>query len=197
MKSMITTAKQRGSSLILALIVLAVLLVGAIAMFRNADVSSMIAGNLAFRDVSVRASDVAIKNATDYLTNTVTSSNFNTDSAPGYYATQRAVTADGIPCSLALGSTCTASTMNWGTPVTVGTAQVFTVIDRLCNATPTADPSLNCLIDQQAISDSSKVGNSLTSTTISTTSIYYRVTVKVLGASNTESYVQVVIPKQI
>jgi len=197
MRPMKTTQKQQGSSLILALIVLGVLLVAAIAMFRNADVSSMIAGNLAFRDVSVRASDVAIKNATTYLTNTITSANFNTDAAPGYYATQRAVTADGLPCSAALGGTCTASLMNWGTPVTVGTAQVFTVIDRLCNATPSSDPSFNCLIDQQAISDSSKVGNSLTSTTISTTSIYYRITVKVLGASNTESYVQVVVPKQI
>ncbi|MFZ6687740.1 pilus assembly PilX family protein [Undibacterium sp. SXout11W] len=197
MKSMITKPKQQGSSLILALIVLTVLLGATIAMFRNADVSSMIAGNLAFRDVSVRASDVAIKNATDYLTNTITSANFNTDAAPGYYATQRAVTGDGIPCSLALGSACTAASMKWGVPVKVGTTQVFTVIDRLCNATPSADPSFNCLIDQQAISDSSKVGNSLTSTTISTTSIYYRVTVKVLGASNTESYVQVVIPKQI
>ena len=71
-------------------------------------------------------------------------------------------------------------------------------MDRLCEAIPAvADPTTSCLTDQQAISDSNKVGSDFSSTALATNSVYYRVVVKVTGASNTESYVQVILPKQI
>ena len=188
---------QKGSALIFTLIVLVALLFGSIALFRNTDAASMVAANLAFKDVSVKAADLAIIDATAYINGMVA---VDTDDAPKYYALQRLATADGIVCSKPLtgGGTCGAADMDWGVPTIVGNNKVYYVVDRLCEAfVPGTDVNFSCLIDMPPDNDSKKGGVSLTSTAISTTSIYYRVTIKVLGASNTESYVQVVVTKQI
>lgn len=187
---------QKGSVLLFTLIVLVAMLFGSIALFRSTDSAGTVAANLAFKDASVRAADLAVQDATTYVTNLATVDADQVVGGRQYYAIQRKTSVDGIVCADAYNA-ASCSVANWGTPIESGNTKVYYVIDRLCEQVPATDPSLNCLVDQSFVSDSNKVGASFTSNTLSTNSLYYRVTIKVKGASNTESYVQVIIPRQV
>ena len=185
---------QKGNSLLFTLIVLTSLLFGAIALFRSTDLGAMVAGNLAFKEGSVNAADTAIKDA---FTKINALANLDVDVTTGYYYyhIQRKTTSDGIPCSLQFDAsgTCSNSNINWSNPVNVGINQVSYQIDRLCKATPGPDPTLNCLVEQQYSASGNGVGDGGSSG--NRDAIFYRVTIKIVGANNTESYVQVTVPK--
>jgi Tfp pilus assembly protein PilX len=194
--------KQEGSALIFTLVILVAMLFGAIALFRSTDASSTVANNLSAKEVSVRAADVGIQSALTFIS---TMTDPEVAVANVYYPIQRKTIVDpvtSIPnglvcdrqfddataCSMAADTAWTGNaTLN-----TVGNVKVWYVIDRLCKATPASDATLSCLQEQRYSQESHKVGEMTDNTT---TASYYRVTVKTLGLSNTESYVQVVVPK--
>ena len=185
--------KQSGSSLIFTLIVLVAMLFGAIALFRSIDTSATVAGNLATKESSVGAADIAIKAAFDFLNATPNTSLDSDIGSNNYYAIQRLTTADGIPCSLQYNNTttaCTNSNMSWGTASIVGVNQVYYVIDRLCKASPstTSTPADNCLAENGVSTFSS-------TQQAASTNIHFRVSVKVVGPNYSESYVQATIAK--
>ena len=109
----------------------------------------------------------------------------NADSAAAgvYYATRQNVDAHGLP------------TVNWaGVPATtVSTFRVQYVIERLCQgATPVTNVLSQCLTTESTQDGSKKVGSPAYS---GTTAVYYRVTVRVQGPRNAESYVQSLLSK--
>ena len=186
---------QNGSSLLFILIVLVAMLFGTISLFKSTDMGTIVAGNLAFKESSINAADTAIKEA---FTKIGTMPDTETDVTSGYYYyhIQRKTTTDGIPCSLQFDAagTCSNSNMTWSDPISVGINKVFYQIDRLCKATPGPDPTLNCLVEKQysggdgnGVGEGGNVGKR--------DAIFYRVTIKIVGANNTESYVQVSVPK--
>lgn len=192
--------KQKGSSLLFTLIVLVAMLFGAIALFKSTDVSTVVAGNLAFKEASVNASDIAVRKAFEQLkaiTDPDADIPVSAGVVGGYYAIQRKVSSDGIVCSglaySVTGTDCNNSTMSWGKGISVGVAgtdTVYYIIDRLCNAaSPGANINSSCLVDSPYVPECHMAD--LSKCPVAPPAISYRISVKITGPNKTESYVQV------
>lgn len=180
-------SRQRGVSLIIALIALVALTLAGLALIRSADTTNVISGNLAFREASLHATDVGVESAITALGTIATTSpdaNYPAGCGAGacnYYPTiQNAVTSAGVP-----------TVINWtAVPSTTVDASyaVQYVIDRLCDGpTPVTDLAGKCM-NLAATSVGSKKAGAVSFT--SATQIYYRVTVRVVGPRNSVSLVQ-------
>lgn len=180
------STKQRGVSLIIALIALLAMTIAGLALMRSVDTANVVAGNLAFRQATLHASDVGVETAITDLGTIVTTSidaNYPSGCATGacnYYPTRQATNAAGVP-----------TVVNWTTvPTTTvdGSYAVQYVIDRLCDGpVPVTDITAKCMGTSEATVGSKKAGAvSFTSST----QVYYRLTVRVVGPRNTVSIVQ-------
>ena len=90
--------KQRGVVLFFTLIAMLAMMLAAVALIRSVDTSTLIAGNLAFKQAATTSGDAGIENAIVSLTATQTANNalnvlsdathpFNiTNAAAGYYS---------------------------------------------------------------------------------------------------------------
>lgn len=74
---------QRGVSLIFALIALAVLSLAAVALVRSVDTSTVVLGNLGFKQDAVAAADQGVEQAITWLAANIAATDNN---APGYLA---------------------------------------------------------------------------------------------------------------
>lgn len=173
-------SKQRGVSLLIVLVVLAITLVGSLAMLRSGEVSSMVAGNVSFREAATQASDLGIADAAKALD---VQANLDTNIANAYFATRQPDDAYGIP-----------TTINWSSvpTQTVGNYTVQHVIDRLCQVTPVTDPTGTCMVRDSESAGSNKAGSLAYK---NPASVYYRITVRVTGPKSTAAYVQALVLK--
>ena len=178
--------RQRGVSLIIALISLVAMTLAGLALIRAVDTSNIISGNLAFLEATLHATDVGVETALATLGTVVTTSldaNYPLGCAAGacsYYPVRQAVSSDGIP--VAIDWTLVPST-------TVDSSYaVQYVIDRLCDGpAPVTDITAKCMRTTQSSVGSKKAG------AVSFTSanqVYYRATVRVVGPRNTVGMVQ-------
>jgi type IV pilus assembly protein PilX len=173
--------RQSGVSLLLVLVVLGVLLLSGAALLRNTETAALIAGNITFKQAALHAADIAVNRAVADL---ATRTDLET-SVPGVYlATRMATDTTGLPAGL-----------DWsGVPAqTVGNMQLQWVVDRLCAAPlPVTNPISQCQVNTLATSGSNKVGSP---DYRSTTTYFYRVTVRATGPKNAESFVQSVVSR--
>ena len=196
----IRIAKQRGVVLFFALIALVVMSLAAIALMRSVDTSTIVAGNLAFKQSANLSADSGIEGAITWLS-TQSTATLITDSsanaALGYYATSTslatALTAD---ATWAAGSSA-AATGNGidasGTDSSGNTTRY--VIERMCRNTGAATAA-SCLFGTTSVSTSGQGVKDATQAgaiTISGQSPMYRVTARVTGPKNTVSYIQAFI----
>ncbi len=173
-------SKQRGVALLIVLVVLAITLVGSLAMLRSGEVSSMVAGNVSFREAATQATDIGIADAAKALD---IQTNLDTNIANTYFATRQPDDAYGIP-----------TTINWANvPIkTVGNYNVQHVIDRLCQVTPVTDATGTCMVRDSESAGSNKAGSLAYK---NPASVYYRITVRVIGPKSTAAYVQALVLK--
>jgi type IV pilus assembly protein PilX len=192
---------QKGSSLLFTLIVLVAMLFGTISLFKSVNISTVIAGNLAFKESSINASDIAIADAEIVLQTKSTSNGLENDTTTGYglyYHIQRKTDVNGIVCSSLLVTnttdTCNTAAMSWGSAKIIGNNKIYYIIDRLCNDTINLESELNtkCMIDTQHKTDSNISGSSEYNPP-KLLAISYRVTIKVIGPNHTESFIQTTI----
>jgi type IV pilus assembly protein PilX len=173
--------KQAGSSLIIVVIALTLLLIISIAYIRSSNVASLVAGNFAFKTAATQAADIGIEQAFNAL-KSLTSP--DTSIANQYYATAQAVDNNGLP-----------SNVNWA-QVPSSTFQLYKVqyiLERLCTGNlPVANVSTQCALASPPDNGSNKIG---TPTYKNTAEIYYRVTVRVTGPKNTLSFIQAILSK--
>ena len=82
-------ARQAGVVLVIALIALVAITLAALSLVRSIDTGVMIAGNQAFKESCLGASDVAIEAASSWLSAQATTPGQldNDNQAAGYYAT--------------------------------------------------------------------------------------------------------------
>ncbi len=85
---------QNGVSLIFALLTLAVLMLGTLALVRAIDTGSLVLGNIGFKNDATAAADQATRSAITWLTSNADSLD-NDAAASGYYATNRQFGTDG------------------------------------------------------------------------------------------------------
>ena len=171
---------QRGVALLIVLVVLAIALVGSLAMLRSGEVSALVAGNVSFREAATQATDIGIADAAKALD---VQANFDNNIANTYFATRQPEDAYGIP-----------TTINWSSVPTmaVGNYTVQHIIDRLCQVSPVTDPTASCMVRDSESAGSNKAGSLAYK---NPASIYYRITVKVVGPKSTAAYVQALVLK--
>lgn len=203
-RGVISRKKQGGLVLVMALIVLVALTLASIAMVRSIDTSTLIAGNLAFKQSGISSGDVGVDAAVSWL---ATNSGSLTADSPsnGYYATSQDcldLTGNGH-----MPNTCS----SLSPPIWADTSKVKTlstdsagndvsyVIHRLCDqAGPLSGDK--CTVDDNAQQGGSSEGGTRQMLTYQPGSWgsaanrgYYRITVRIKGPRSNVSYVQTII----
>jgi len=188
-------AAQRGTVLLIALILLVALSLGGIALIRSVSTSNMIAGNLAFQQAATHSADAGIESAVAFLA---------ANSSGGSAALQSSVLTGGARYVAVRQDPAAGQSWDgfWPTLVSAGAVNTLAqdaagntvsyVIHRLCNATG-APVYPGC---SSSPTDATSVGNSQTSGAVHLAGqrqVYYRITARVTGPRNTLSFVQVVV----
>lgn len=198
--------KEAGSALILTIIILASFIFSTIALLRASGTSSMVSGNVAFKESSIRVADVgtnaAIRAVMPCGSPAVNPCGKATDTAyviqsmqkPSYFLTP-ATWSTNTP------NACTAPCQPVTIPIIAGTPlySVKYIVDRLAtdltndqDSEKVQSNSLGIIAkDTNPSSDYSEQGAA--TTLLSIPAVYYRVTVKVQGANNSEYISQSVV----
>lgn len=171
---------QRGVTILVVLVLLAVMLLGGLAMARMTETRTLASGNTAFREASLQASEIGLNEAYALLQ----AAGFVEDSNAGtwYWATPQALDAAGIP------------TVNWNLApeLTVGSYRVRYVVERLCTTAPVANTLRECLVRQVPQMESSKVGPEPVDPP---NARQFRVTVRVFGPKDTQTWIQSLVTR--
>ncbi|WP_293777769.1 hypothetical protein [uncultured Oxalicibacterium sp.] len=201
-----TLFRQRGVSLIVVMLALVVMAVGAIGMIRMVDTSSLVAGNLAFRQSTTISTDASAERAILWIRN-ATDLTLDSESA-GYYATNLS--------TLDVTGKSTSSTrvlIDWnGDSCAYATAGTYAsckrpseenesdgyktryLITRMCKTTGSVNASGNGCAKPVALSSQSTSKGSLdyASAGVSAKSAlpYYRIIVRSVGPRNAVSFTE-------
>lgn len=167
---------QQGASLIIVLVILTVLLLGALSLARLNETNALIAGNIAFKDAGLQASEVGVSEAFIAITSLI---NDEQDQPNWYFATLQGDDASGIP-----------KTVDWtlAPSVQVGAFDVRYVVERQCSGVvPVQDINAQCVIKRIPTTASAKASFESLETAASK---QFRITVYVQGPKNTKTFVQ-------
>lgn len=202
--------RQKGASLIFAMITLVSMMLAAIALVRSVDSGSRILGNIGFQQDATAAADLATRAATTWLTATGRDLTANSASGEGFFATSPI----NLDVTGQLGSPSTRTLVNWGgndcggsyvacltphDPIAVSpgnTAQY--VIFRLCQS-PGAIGTSNCA---QPLTSSGgdpshnggcSGGGGKCAATGSISGQYFRIVVRVTGSRDTTSFTETIV----
>ena len=205
---------QHGMSLLFALLALAALSLAGVALVRSVNTSSQVIGNLGFKQDATSAGSRATETAISWLqANTAALDSDN--AAAGYYATSlealdptgRNTTAakplglvnwDSDTCAYATAGTwASCSLLSAAVPAVNGNNSRY-LISRLCEKAEAPSGTNVCAKPAAAsLSDAVqrgevRVGMELRPTKLST-SPYYRIIVRTVGARNTVSYTETIV----
>ena len=192
-RRILPSRRESGIVLILVLIGIVAMALAGIALVRATQTTNMIAGNFAFKQAALAATDSAIELAygqLDTLVVTTPDAAYPAGCTAGacvYYPTRQATDTNGIPTAVGDWSAVPASVVN-----TSYSAQY--VIDRLCSGgLPVTDITANCYAGQGNVAGGSKKVGDVSFA--SSPKVFYRVSVRVSGPRNTKSFVQAIVTK--
>jgi len=188
---------QRGSVLLIALILLVALSLAGIALIRSVSTSNIIAGNLAFQQAATHSADVGVETALTFLqTNSgagVTTLHASVLTGTGTrYVALRQDPAAGQSWDAYWNSTLAGSGAVNTLAADAAGNTVSYVIHRLCdNAGAPSYPGCSAPpVDTGTASSSMGAG---VVTVAGDKQVYYRITARVTGPRNTLSYVQAIV----
>ena len=197
---------QRGVVLFIALIAMVVLSLAGVALIRAVDTSGSAAGNIAFREASVTAINLAVEQAVDWLYVAKTlNPETDVDIAHHYYGKlQAGEMPNGLPAELSGTYATMKSAYKFGAADVYPTtnAEVRSVIERICsNAAPVPPaPAALTFAEKTQYCDSQppKVSPAKTSMKLKGPTLppipLYRVTIRVdLPGTNTATYAQTML----
>ena len=216
-------ARQRGLSLLYALLALAALALAAVALVRSVSTGSTVAGNLAFKQEAAVAADQVVRKVVKLLDDKLTASaaGLNADGAiTGYYASSDEL-IDATGSQLAVN---TRKLINWGDACVMQKSRTYAscafspaaitalqdasnkdiaglsakyVVFRMCEAGTTDQTTANCA---RPLASSTSSGTNETTdyrggpgTTTTTNTPYYRIIVRVAGPRNTSSFTETIV----
>jgi len=210
--------KQRGLSLIFALLALLALSLGAVALVRSVDSGTTVLGNLGFKQETVASTERATQTAIEWLAANATALDADSPPEDGYYASAKdnldatgqlssradrvLVDWNGDTCAYASGTVTGKCTLAAHTVATASATEPVTLryaIFRLCSLTgaPTATGN-SCaapansgagVANDKGSLDYSKPAP-LTGTAQGT---YYRIVVQAVGARSTSSITETIV----
>ena len=169
----------RGVTVLVVLLLMSVMVLGGMALARMTEIGTLATGNNAAREASLQASEVGINTA--YLAVQALASE-ESNSGTWYWATTQAADAAGIP-NLAWAS---------APEIAVGVYSVRYVVERLCNTAPVTDTLRQCLVRQVPQVSSSRVGHEEVDPP---NTRQFRITVRILGPKDSETWVQTMVSK--
>jgi len=184
--------RQRGVVLLFTMIAVVLLLIAAVALVRSVDSSQIIAGNIAFKRDLLNQGERGIALAKKSLSDggaLADSVKRQEDSLPNNYAATMLVTnAQGIP-NILLSDTAWASSKMAGADIIDRTSGVTIryVIDRLCTETGPPD-SAKCVVTTRVTYGGSS--HLIARRAGGSTPPIYRISVRVTGPHNTQTYMQ-------
>ena len=189
---------QRGVVLFIALIVLVAMSLAGVALLRGVDTGTIIAGNLAFRQTSTHVADLGVEAARAWLQGQPVADLYLDKTANGYYATWQ--TAIDL-----LGNDPVKADYDWNLSTAIPAGSTYEppsgyelryVIHRLCEGS--GDPASTTCVKvtgaAAATASGTKGAAAYGTYAISVpTSSMYRITVRVTGPRNAQSYVQATV----
>ncbi|MGM9516409.1 pilus assembly PilX family protein [Roseateles sp. DB2] len=204
--------RQRGASMMFALIALAVLTLGAVALVRSVDTGMLTLGNLGFRKDALSAASAGSEAAVTWLFSQPPASLHNNDVENGYYATavtnlapMDTTTSDAHPVSLVDwdGNDCGKATTS-ATRQCLKVAKkelkdgvvVKYVVTRLCSMAGRGGSSRPCvipLITSDALSMDRGVFTGQGTITVPTAVTFYRVIARTEGARGSVAYTETLV----
>lgn len=174
-------AAQRGVTILVVLVLLTVMLLGGMALARMTEVGSLAAGNSAFRVAALQASEVGLNDVYALVRGIG-----NENNAVGTWYRPATITANdaaGLPI------------VDWSTlpEIIVGQYSVRYIADRLCDGViPVVEPLKQCLVKQiPQLSSADATKEKLDAPNAK----QFRVTIRVTGPKNTQTWVQSMITK--
>jgi Tfp pilus assembly protein PilX len=195
---------QRGTALFVALISLVVMTLGAFALVRSIDTSTVIAGNVGFKQAALISTDASIEDAITWISSNAGLLNADS-SANGYYATEQAnldIKGTKTPLDPTDDVDWDGNNNNTSTkPKTltkdyVGNTVAF-VINRLCRFPGSInDPNQSCFRFAQDADPglSTRSGPAYgQGPQTQPNQTYYRITARVKGPRNTTTFVQAIV----
>ncbi len=170
---------QRGVATVVVLMLLAVMLLGGVALARMTEVGTIAAGNSAYREAAMQASEVGLNTAFEAVK---TLANEGAASGGWYSPTELAKDAYGLPA------------VDWSTvpAITVGQASVRYVVERACTQASVTYPLHQCLVKQEP---NPPCANSDCEPLEPKNSRQYRITVRVTDQKGTRTFVQSLVTK--
>ena len=200
----------RGASLMVALVVLVMMSLGALAMVRVVGTGLLVAGNFAFRQAAVLASENGSEAAIDWLSTRADSVDVFIDQpAAGYYANL----LPGLDLTGAVGAAT--STVDWldddcggrggivclqpSPPLPADPAghTVRYLVQRLCRGSGSPEAAANsCLLHRSATGGSPNRGQlsyGASKHFNPANAVYYRITVQVRGPRGTTAFTQTLV----
>ena len=204
-------AKQCGLVLIMVLIVMVAMMFAGIAMLRSVDTTTLVAGNIAFRQAATHQADFGVEDAVSWLqTNNCTTCTtlLTNNSARGYFAIPAGptigttpstdqtwdnywhVSLDPNPVARPVATAVTSGNVYTMATTTTGYTVSY-VIHRMCPNPSSVSGCLSSPTATAATDNSKKAGDS--ANYAGATQIYYRITTRIEGPRNTVSYVQAVV----
>jgi type IV pilus assembly protein PilX len=183
-------AGQRGLVLIVALVVLVAITIAGAAMMRSVDTSTLVAGNLAFQQAATHAADKGIEQALAMLQQKAAAQTLHeNDTSNGYVATRndRHNPPPGKSWQQFWQESLSANARDAGQDQFNN--HLYYVVHRECAEAKVASQA-SCVSSPASTASSRNSQRINPSNYRAATSIYYRITVRVVGPRRTESYVQ-------
>lgn len=192
---------QRGVSLLITLVMLVIMTLGAIAMVRSLDATTLIAGNLAFRQSATNSGDAGVQAAVAWLSTASTAvltcqSSTGVSVCPDGYQSNGADPTDptvlptaGQSWDAYWNANLKDKAVSLPEDATGNTVSYF--IHRLCAGTGAMTAAgANCVETPSVASAGGYAKRQGAAKFQASSQVYYRVTIRVQGKRNTVSYVQ-------
>ncbi|MBI2731773.1 MAG: hypothetical protein HYX44_00170 [Aquabacterium sp.] len=202
--------RQEGVVLLMALIVLIALTLAGLALTRSVYTSNVIAGNLAFQQSATHSADTGVETAVAWLesnngqASSLTAQPCNSGSvldcdqkAQGYIARRQDPTS-GQSWASFWKDNIDSNNLAVALPADTTTGnQVSYIIQRLCSSAGSAQSLSNDCTTSPVDAAGTCAGGSSCQTgkenLAATSQVYYRITVRVIGPRNTQSFVQSIV----
>jgi len=175
-------APARGVTIVVVLVLLSVMLLGGLAMARMTEIGSMAAGNAAYREAALQASEIGLNEVFAQLRNAGVVPDEDVAVGTWYRPSVAATTADGLP------------DIDWDTmpEMVIGQYRVRYFSDRICQAAKPTDPLRECLVKQMPQLASADFNKEKLDPP---NAKQFRVTIRVTGPKGTQTWVQSMVTK--
>lgn len=172
---------QRGVTTLVVLVLMAVMLLGGMALARLTETGTLASGNTVFREASLQASEVGLNVAYTRVRDEIVDTGASV--AGWYWPTAQSTDDNGIP----------EVDFNAAPEVVVGAYSLRYVAERMCSVATVADTLRECLVKQEVDPTKSRSGGR--ETLDAPRAIQYRITVRVSGPKDTQIFVQSLVTK--